>query len=116
MNIEHIPGELLNHQTLVMLVGDDKATIEKFQKDFISQARQSLQKISGLYNAKHLPEIKEEAHFLKTSAKAIGAEKAAELLQQLEHAGLSNDAVRAKLLIMTLSIVIKQLNKEIYDN
>ena len=106
---------ILNRQTMQDLVGDDAELIKQFETDFLKQAKTSLGKIVQLFNDNQLPEIKEEAHFLKTSARAIGAEQAAELLQELEYAGLAADKGECKALIVKLNQAVKLVYGEIVN-
>ena len=104
--------QVLNKHTLVSLIGDDTAMIKKFETDFIKQAKTSLKEISQLYNAGELKPIKEVAHFLKTSAKAVGAEVTADYLQQLENSALALEKNKCRLLIIEISNSVKAVYKE----
>ncbi|MBQ4847213.1 Hpt domain-containing protein, partial [Pseudoalteromonas sp. MMG005] len=68
--------------------------------------KQSLQHIATLYRTEQLDKIKEEAHFLKTSAKAIGAEICAHHLQTLEDSSLGQDKAICKLHIQCCGSII----------
>ncbi|WP_440873718.1 Hpt domain-containing protein [Thalassotalea sp. PLHSN55] len=93
--------KVLNREVMKNLIGDDDmALIRKFEIEFLQQAKVSMAKIVQLFGSNKLVEIKEEAHFLKTSAKAIGAEQVAEHLENLEQAGLDQDKEKCKALIM----------------
>ncbi|CAH9050451.1 hypothetical protein PSECIP111951_00195 [Pseudoalteromonas holothuriae] len=74
----------LNEDVMLELLGDDRDEINSFRQQFLVQAKNSLQKIAGYYRQNQIKAIKDEAHYLKTSAKAIGAERCAYYLQQLE--------------------------------
>ena len=102
----------LNKQTLVDLIGNEPEELYQFRLRFLQQAKESLKKLVQLYNADSYNEIKEEAHFLKTSAKAIGAEKTAQFLQQLEHEALNGHKINCKLLIKNINSEIKLVYQE----
>ncbi len=91
------------------LVGDDKELIKRFQIEFLQQAKQSITKLSDAYGQADFKALKEQAHFLKTSAKAIGAEQTADYLQQLEDISELNDKNQCKDLIILINNSIKQV-------
>ncbi|MCF6434249.1 MULTISPECIES: Hpt domain-containing protein [unclassified Pseudoalteromonas] len=99
--------QVLNEQVMLELLGDDTTEINSFRQQFLQQAKSSLQKIAALYREQQFKQIKDEAHYLKTSAKAIGAERCAYYLQQIEDASLALDKVQCKQHIQTLSEEIK---------
>lgn len=99
---------LLNNDVLTDLIGDDDLElIRKFKVDFLKQAQLSMKKIVTAFKASQFPAIKEEAHFLKTSAKAIGAEQTGALLEALEQCALSNDAEQCKHYIVQINHSVK---------
>lgn len=109
-------ANILNTNVLTGLIGDDDpALIRKFQVDFLKQAKESMAKIIALYKNTQLPEIKEEAHFLKTSAKAIGAEQVGMLLESLEKVALANDSDECRLHIVQINNGIKRVYEAIVD-
>jgi len=99
----------INQQVMIDLIGDVKAEIVHFQQQFLRQAKTSLQHIAQLYRQEQFNKIKDEAHFLKTSAKAIGAELCAYHLQTLEYASLAQDKIKCKQHIHNLSNELKQV-------
>ncbi len=101
--------EILNRNVIISLIGDDKPLIRQFELEFLQQAKISMKKIAEYFGAQQFSEIKEEAHFLKTSAKAVGAEQTADLLENLEHTALDNDIQNCKLLIIQISNSIKHV-------
>jgi len=104
---------VLNRSVMRELIGDDDALAKQFETEFLKQAKLSLNKIVGFFNKDEFKEIKEEAHFLKTSAKAIGAELTADLLQQLEQASLDANKANCKIIIVKVSDSVKQVYGEI---
>ncbi|MEJ6472795.1 Hpt domain-containing protein [Pseudoalteromonas piscicida] len=82
----------LNPQVLIDLIGDDFATAKKFYTDFLIQSKSSCANIKAAYQAGRFQALKDEAHYLKTSAKAVGAEVLAEHLQALEYSALDHNA------------------------
>jgi HPt (histidine-containing phosphotransfer) domain-containing protein len=99
--------KLLNPSTLEDLIGNDKELISQFQIDFIKQAKVSLEKIYSHFNHENYQEIKEEAHYLKTSAKAVGAEITGEQLQRLEQYSQSGENKECRGTIIDLGKSIK---------
>jgi len=106
---------VLNREVIRQLIGDDKQLIKQFEVDFLKQAKQSLSKIVKLYNDGQITSIKEEAHFLKTSAKAIGAEQTADLLLDLEMLSLEKNASGCGKLIQRVSQSVKLVHGEIVN-
>ena len=94
---------------LIGLVGDDVAVVADFQQQFIQQAIGCIKELTIAYNQKNSAEIKEKAHFLKTSAKAVGALRCAERLQQIENDALQQNFENVKQLIMQLKGDIQTL-------
>lgn len=95
------------------LIGDEPELIAQFQADFINQAQLSLKELATHYNHREFDALKQSAHFLKTSAKAIGAEEVTEILQQLELAAISKDINLTKQLIIQLKSSLQSLVKVI---
>ncbi|MBQ4860115.1 Hpt domain-containing protein [Pseudoalteromonas sp. MMG013] len=111
-------GELqtINQQVMMDLIGNDRNEIIRFQQQFLLQAKQSLQHIATFYRTEQLAKIKEEAHFLKTSAKAVGAEICAHHLQTLEDSSQEQDKATCKLHIQSLSEELKRVYHYITPN
>ncbi len=101
---------------MIGLIGNDPEMIRQFEIDFLRQAKISLNKIAAMYNDSRLSEIREEAHFLKTSAKAIGAEQTSYLLQALENSGLEQDKVECKNLILKIKEALKRVHGVIVND
>ncbi|MBD1583762.1 Hpt domain-containing protein [Pseudoalteromonas sp. S16_S37] len=101
--------QTLNEDVMLELLGDDLEEINSFRQQFLVQAKGSLQKIADHYRQDKLKEIKEEAHYLKTSAKAIGAERCAYFLQELEDAALDLEKQKCRAYIESLSNEIKNV-------
>jgi HPt (histidine-containing phosphotransfer) domain-containing protein len=104
---------ILNPNVMQDLLGDEPELIAQFEKDFVEQARISLKALATHYNDREFEELKQGAHFLKTSAKAIGAEDVAEKLQQIEFAAISQDLNKIKQLIIQLKFSLQTLIKVI---
>ena len=109
----NVSRQLLNRQIMLDLIGDDQEMARQFELDFLRQAQESLNKVAAFYNSDKLNDVKEEAHFLKTSANAIGAEQTADLLQSLEQVILTNDKGATKQLIVKVTDSVKQVYGEI---
>lgn len=109
--------QILNRNIMRDLIGDDEALTKQFHIEFLKQAKVSLNKIATLFNSDNFPSIKEEAHFLKTSAKAIGAEKTAYLLENLEMMALEKeiDKEQCKQQIVHINTALKQVYGEIVN-
>ncbi|WP_448549319.1 Hpt domain-containing protein [Thalassotalea fusca] len=101
--------QVLDRSVITALIGDDTELARKFELEFLKQAKESLKKLTELFNANDFNQIKEEAHFLKTSAKAVGAQTTATLLQQLEQISEQKDKAKSKELINQISHAIKQV-------
>ena len=101
--------KILNREGMKALIGDDMEMIKKFEVEFLQQAKVSISKFADAYKQDAYEELKEEAHFLKTLAKAIGAEVLAEHLEQLEHTALDNDKQQCKQQIIAINNSVKQV-------
>ena len=100
--------QVLNRDVMKNLIGeDDLALIRKFEIEFLQQAQVSMAKIVKTYGANNLAAIKEEAHFLKTSAKAVGAEQVASLLESLEKVSLKKEKENCKQHIVLITQALK---------
>jgi HPt (histidine-containing phosphotransfer) domain-containing protein len=116
-----IQGQILNRNVMRDLIGDDKALTKQFHIEFLKQAKVSLNKIAVFFNSNNFTSIKEEAHFLKTSAKAIGAEKTAYLLEGLEMMALAidkekeKDQDKCKQQIIDINTTLKQVYGEVVN-
>ncbi|AQS39704.1 Hpt domain-containing protein [Shewanella psychrophila] len=100
---------ILNRNIMIDLIGDEPDLIKQFEIDFLNQAKISLQNIADMYNTSRLHEIKEEAHFLKTSAKAVGAEQISHLLQALEVSGSEHNKPECRELILKTKVALQQI-------
>lgn len=99
--------QILNKNIIKDLIGDDAELIRKFEIEFLQQAKESIGKIVAMFNQNDFAAIKEEAHYIKTSAKAIGAEQTADLLQTLEDNALNNDKATCKQQIILINQSLK---------
>ncbi|ABO22777.1 Hpt domain-containing protein [Shewanella loihica] len=101
--------QILNPKIMRDLIGNDPGLIAQFKQDFVAQARTSLRELATHYNNREFAGLKQKAHFLKTSAKAIGAEEVADKLQHLEYAALGEDMPQCKQLIIQLKNALQSL-------
>ncbi|WP_028773200.1 Hpt domain-containing protein [Shewanella waksmanii] len=104
-----IESVILDRNILISLIGDDPQEIADFQHQFIAQAQQSLKKLAMDFNQADFNGVKQEAHFLKTSAKAIGALQVSDILQSIEHAAIAHDKATTKSLILSLKHALQSL-------
>ncbi|ABV35597.1 Hpt protein [Shewanella sediminis HAW-EB3] len=108
--------KILNRNVMIELIGDEPEMIRQFEIDFLKQAKVSLRNIVTMYNDSRILEIKEEAHFLKTSAKAVGAEQTSYLLQALEQSGLEQDKAKCKDLILRVKEALQRVHGVIVND
>jgi len=108
--------QVLNRNVMIQLIGNEPEMIRQFEIDFLKQAKVSLRKILAMYNNSQILEIKEEAHFLKTSAKAVGAEQTSYLLQALEQSGLDQDKAKCKTLILQIKEALQSVHGVIIND
>ena len=101
--------KILNRNVMFELIGDDKPLMKKFEIEFLQQAKKSIAKLSAAYSSSNFNAIKEESHFLKTSAKAVGAEISAHYLQQLEDESPNNNKEQCKELIILINNSVQQV-------
>jgi HPt (histidine-containing phosphotransfer) domain-containing protein len=101
--------QILNRSVMRDLIGDDEALARKFEIEFLQQGKVSVNKLTVSYNNQNFIEIKEEAHFLKTSAKAVGAEQTAELLETLEHLAANENIAECKQKIILINVSLKHV-------
>ncbi|MER2491998.1 Hpt domain-containing protein [Catenovulum sediminis] len=99
-------------EVLVSLIGDDQPLIEEYKKEFVKQCVPTLRGIAAAFNKNENTEVKDQAHYLKTSAKAIGAMRCAARLQKIEDCALSDDRVSLKQHITLLQNDIRDVKKE----
>ena len=76
---------------LIRLVGDNKEVHRRLLKKFIETAPQAIHAIQQASGQSNSAEVCAEAHKLKSSARAIGANRLAELCQDLEYAGKADN-------------------------
>lgn len=102
-----------NKQAIMEFIGDDESSIREFVGEFVLQVRTSFKKLVEHYKASEYPELKAEAHYLKTSAGAVGAEILADDLQQLEYASVKQDVVSAGNLLRKIKTDISDFLAEV---
>ncbi|MDK2596651.1 Hpt domain-containing protein [Pseudoalteromonas obscura] len=116
MNTQLDQLKTLNHNTIIELVGDEPAKIHKFHIEFLKQSSAILRTIIQSFNSDDFSEIKNQAHFLKTSAKAVGAERSAYFLETIESYSLERNKAAIKQVIIKLNGEFKAIKKELtYD-
>ena len=108
-------GKVLNRDILIGLIGNDPEMAREFEQEFLQQANSSLVKLVGFYNKSQMPQIKDEAHYLKTSAKAVGAEQTAALLQELEVVATNADKAKCKQLIKLVNDAVTRVKGEVLN-
>jgi len=107
--MNEIKRQILNRSVMIALIGDDEQMARHFEIEFLKQAKASLAIIIENFNSENYVGIKEEAHYLKTSASAVGAEITANLLQELEGIALQNDKAKCKQQIKSLHQSVSQV-------
>ena len=75
---------IFNQENLSSLVGNDDAIGRRYCETFMDQVREVLPEIAQMAQAEQLSDAYQRAHYLKTSAKAVGAEEMVEHLVQFE--------------------------------
>ncbi|NRD75722.1 Hpt domain-containing protein [Shewanella sp. VB17] len=105
--------KILNRHTMLDLIGDDSVMIHKFQTHFLEQATESLKKIIVFYHDEAFAEIKEQAHFLKTSAAAVGAEQSVHLLVLLEKSAEIKNKLQCSTLIENIEKALILVREEV---
>ncbi|WP_111977688.1 Hpt domain-containing protein [Algibacillus agarilyticus] len=96
---------------LSSLIGNEEDLINEYKQEFIKQSITSLKTIALNYNKHDYHAMKEDAHYLKTSAKALGALQCAQRLQAIENAALKEDKNLLKQLVMELKTDVQNIKK-----
>lgn len=104
---------ILNRQVMADLLGDDKQMIQQFERDFVAQAKSIVAEMIALIKLKQFVQLKAKAHYLKTSAKAIGAEQSAFWLQQIEHDCNEQHFEHCQTSLKSLMLTLQQVEKEV---
>ena len=102
-------NKVLNNQVMIDLIGNDAVMIRKFKIEFLQQAHKTMQEIVREYQQSNFSALKEQAHYLKTSAKAIGAEITGDLLQSLEESALAKNKEACKQTLIKTNQAIKSV-------
>lgn len=102
-------GKLLNQQTMIDLLGDDQESISEFRQQFLEQSELCLLQLEQFLLAEDFENLKLKAHFLKTSAKAIGAEISASELYRLEKSAVDGDVATSAIIIKGLFLLHDKL-------
>ncbi|CAM4138657.1 Hpt domain-containing protein [Pseudoalteromonas ostreae] len=101
--------QIINKDTIKQLIGDNSHEIDSFYQQFLQQAKTSLKKLADYYQQSAFNELRNEAHYLKTSATAVGAERCSYCLQQLEFSSHALDKEQCKTHLQSLSHAIKEV-------
>ncbi|WP_394226644.1 Hpt domain-containing protein [Pseudoalteromonas spongiae] len=111
-NSDHMPITY-NNKVMLELIGEDYEKIQQFQSEFLHQANVYFRKLVETYNQEQFDIVKQHAHFLKTSAKAIGAERTAYFLATIEKYASNKDKPALKQLLLKLKIELTVLAEEL---
>ncbi|WP_016955709.1 Hpt domain-containing protein [Catenovulum agarivorans] len=99
-------------KVLTSLIGDDQQSINEYKSEFLKQCVPSLRQIAAAFNNNDKNAVKEAAHYLKTSAKAVGALRCANRLQEIEDSALAEQRAELKQHITLLQQDIRDVKKE----
>lgn len=86
-----VSGAVLDLSTLTNMVGEDPALINRFLTKFKTTTLETAQAIHNAHVAHSAAGLRQAAHKLKSSARAVGAIALADLCQGLEKASKAND-------------------------
>lgn len=113
-----IPNELpiLSHNVLIDFIGNDKNSINEFYIEFMQQADTSMKFLTMHFNARNFEKISEEAHFLKTSAMAIGAQRTGQILHMLEDKAREKNTKECYQELVALKTTLIALKSSIADH
>lgn len=84
-------------EALFSLLGDNKATIIKMLEHILKGASKKHLTFRENVVLKDWPIVKGEAHFLKSNFRYLGAKDMANLLKQVEHLALEDDADKTEI-------------------
>ncbi|MDK1288020.1 Hpt domain-containing protein [Pseudoalteromonas umbrosa] len=113
MNTQLDELKTLNRNTIIELVGDEPTKIAKFHVEFLKQASVVLKSIVKSFNISDFKELKSQAHYLKTSARAVGAERCAYFLETIESYSLDQNKPAIKQVIIKLNGEFGAIKKEL---
>ena len=103
---EILPGDVLNAETLRQLEADtDKATLQRAVQLFVRETKTRLQAIAEAGALEDWSRVQREAHTLKSSAGAFGAQCLREHARQLDQACRKSDWIKALALVARLAEV-----------
>ena len=97
-----------NHNTLGELVGDHNGLHRQLLEQFLRNASQQIICIESHALAGDANQAAHVAHALKSAARSVGASALGELCQQVETAGMANDAAHCASLAAGLATVFGQ--------
>lgn len=84
-------GQPVNLAALTDLFGDDPDTVREILRDFIAPSEAIVVEFESAYASRESAGIVAAAHKLKSSSRAVGADRLADLCQDLETAGKASD-------------------------
>ncbi|CCQ11004.1 hypothetical protein PALB_18780 [Pseudoalteromonas luteoviolacea B = ATCC 29581] len=105
--------QLLNDNVMRDLLGDDEECILDFKRQFLAQAENCLSEMQTFLAQGNFSKLKDRAHFLKTSARAIGAELSASALEVIEQQAQENNTMLCKAALIELKMLHKKLKLKI---
>lgn len=106
---------ILDNKVLLGLLGGNKSQLRAFQLEFLLEASVTVEKISLAKNKVDFDSIKNMAHYLCSSATAVGASRFANTLMQLEESAEQREKSRCDECFLELLQQLKLVRKEIED-
>ena len=91
-NISSKNSDAINLQTLKSMFGEDAVKHSKFLHKFIAQADSIIIEIFQAYEDNDISQLAFYGHKLKSSARAVGADKLADLCEKIEFSAKQGDA------------------------
>jgi len=107
---------LLNKQTMIDLLGNDDDSIQYFRLQFVEQSEAILPELLEYLESGCFDKLQLKAHFLKTSAKAVGAEMTADSLYQLELSANAQDPKTSAMIMDSLLLLHTELKAIILES
>jgi signal transduction histidine kinase/CheY-like chemotaxis protein/HPt (histidine-containing phosphotransfer) domain-containing protein len=92
------------------LVGTDQVIIQAILRDFVDSAGQAKAELARAYTARRLEEAVALAHKLKSSARAVGALKLADLCAAIEDAGRAGNSIALAGLMSQFEFEMKEVD------
>jgi PAS domain S-box-containing protein len=112
-----IPTETsyIDLQVLAKLVGNSPEKIGKFAVKFLESAKRGMQDLELVRKNQDLTGLAALGHKLKSSARTVGANKFADLCQELEKLKESGTLAEAETILVQLQPELDQIEREITD-